>query len=186
MKTDKFGSWQGVDSENKHAYDPKLCDALVNFFTENKCSTLIDVGCGKGDYVKELVKENIKAVGFDGNKETPLLSNNKCKVFDFSKDCEALGVYDWVLSLEVGEHLPPCYENIFINNLHKLNKKGIVLSWAVEGQKGFGHFNCRNNDYIKNKFISMGYENIIEQEEKLRNSSTKPWFKNTIMVFRKK
>ena len=38
------------------------------------------------------------------------------------------------MSLEVGEHLPQEFENIFIHNLHNNNKSGILLSWAIKGQ----------------------------------------------------
>lgn len=185
MEIDEFGCWQGREFESKHVYDSELCEGLITFFRKQKCKTLIDIGCGKGDYVKKFLENNIQAVGFDGNCETKTLSNNKCKTFDFSNDAICLGSYDWVLSLEVGEHIPRKYEEIFIQNLHKLNKKGAVVSWAVEGQSGLGHFNCRNNDYIKNKFTNMGYINKIQEEEALRASSTKPWFNNTIMVFEK-
>jgi hypothetical protein len=92
-----------------------------------------------------------------------------------------------VLSLEVAEHLPVQYEDIFINNLDKLNKKGIVLSWALEGQGGDGHVNEKNNNYVKEKFKKLGYLNDVNAENKLRNATTNAWwFKKTIMVFRKK
>jgi FkbM family methyltransferase len=90
------------------------------------------------------------------------------------------------MSLEVGEHLPAHFEDIFIQNLHNNNKYGIVLSWAVKGQGGHGHFNEQNNDYIKSKIGALGYIIDIENENKLRQDSTLHWFKNTIMVFRKK
>jgi hypothetical protein len=89
------------------------------------------------------------------------------------------------MSLEVGEHLPEQFEDIFINNLHNNNKYGIVLSWAVKDQGGLGHYNEQDNEYIKTKFSNLGYTNDVEAENKLREDSTLWWFKNTIMVFRK-
>jgi len=89
------------------------------------------------------------------------------------------------MSLEVGEHLPPQFEDIFISNLHNNNTCGMVLSWAVKGQGGHGHFNEQNNDYIKSKICKLGYANDVKSENKLRRDSTLGWFKNTIMVFRK-
>ena len=93
--------------------------------------------------------------------------------------------FDWVMSLEVGEHLPCEFEDNFINNLHNNNESGIILSWAIKGQGGHGHFNEQNNNYIKSKICKLGYINDIEAEEKLRKQSHLWWFKNTIMVFRK-
>ena len=89
------------------------------------------------------------------------------------------------MSLEVGEHLPQQFEDIFIHNLHNNNKYGILLSWAIKGQGGYGHCNEQDNDYIKSKICELGYTNDFESENKLRNDSSLYWFKNTIMVFRK-
>ena len=92
-----------------------------------------------------------------------------------------------MLCLEVAEHIPKKYEKIIINNLDKNNKKGIILSWAVEGQTSFApeHVNERNNDYVKNILKNLGYTNDLDLENQLRNSAKLDWFKNTIMVFRK-
>jgi hypothetical protein len=48
----------------------------------------------------------------------------------------------------VAEHIPPEYESIFIENLISCNRKGIILSWAIPGQGGHGHFNEKPNDYV--------------------------------------
>ena len=85
--------------------------------------------------------------------------------------------YDWVISLEVGEHIPKEYENIFIENLHKNNIRGIVLSWAIKGQGGDGHVNEQDNYYIKNIFQDLCYENDLEAENTLRELSEHAWFK---------
>jgi cyclopropane fatty-acyl-phospholipid synthase-like methyltransferase len=138
-----------------------------------------------GDYVKTFLANGLNASGFDGNPNTPELTDNLCKVLDLSIPKQFEEKFDWVMSLEVGEHLPPQFEDIFINNLHNNNNYGIVLSWAIKGQGGHGHFNEQNNDYIKSKICKLGYLNDIKSEDKLREDSTLSWFKNTIMVFRK-
>jgi len=139
-----------------------------------------------GDYVQHFKKNNLNAVGYDGNPHTPSLTNNTCKILDFSEPVKFDTPFSWVLSLEVGEHLPKKFEDVFINNLHNNNEKGIVLSWALKGQGGHGHYNEQNNDYIKSKICDLGYLNDIQAEEKLRKNSKLWWFKNTIMVFKKK
>lgn len=179
------GYWQGLEASCQHIHDPSLGAGLITFFKTENAKSLVDFGCGMGNYVKTFQENNINAAGFDGNPNTPELTNNLCKVLDLSIPQNFDEPFDWVMSLEVGEHLPQQFESIFIENLHNNNEHGIVLSWAIKGQGGHGHFNEQNNDYIKSKICGLGYMNDIETENELRNKSTLPWFKNTIMVFRK-
>jgi len=50
--------------------------------------------------------------------------------------------------LEVAEHIPKHLEERFTQTVHRHVKIGgyLMLSWAVEGQGGLGHVNCRNNE----------------------------------------
>jgi cyclopropane fatty-acyl-phospholipid synthase-like methyltransferase len=185
MSIHKNGYWESDDVSCEHYYDPRLANTLINFFKQENVKSIVDFGCGMGDYVKIFKQHNINAIGFDGNPNTPKLTNNLCEVLDLSVPKQFDEPFDWVMSLEVGEHLPKEFEDIFIHNLHNNNKYGIILSWAVKGQGGKGHFNEQNNDYIKSKVCELGYINDIEYENKMRKSSTLAWFKNTIMVFRK-
>lgn len=182
---EESGIWDLSDNvELHHAHDKGLEEELLNFFIK-KNESVVDLGCGLGNYVKALKNNNIEVMGYDGNPNTKILTNNMCDIIDLSKKFKLDKYYDWVMSLEVGEHLPKKYEDIFINNLHNNNKLGIILSWASIGQGGEGHVNEQNEDYIKSKFINLGYINDIETETKFRNASKLSWFKNTIMVFRK-
>lgn len=94
-----------------------------------------------------------------------------------------LPVFDFVLSLEVGEHIPPEKESIFLDNLAGHALYGIILSWAIPGQDGSGHVNLHENDYIVGEMKKRGFEINWELSDMLRETSWWPWFKNTIMVF---
>ena len=97
----------------------------------------------------DFIDNKINAHGYDGNPNTPELTNNICKILDLSIPTKFDEPFSWVMSLEVGEHLPSKFEDIFINNLHNNNVDGILLSWALKGQGGDGHVNEQNNDYIE-------------------------------------
>ena len=185
MSIHKNGYWEGLEANSQHCYDINLGHSLIKFFLNENITSVVDFGCGMGNYVKIFQQNNINAIGFDGNPNTPELTNNLCQILDLSIPKKFSEPFDWVLSLEVGEHLPKEFEDIFINNLHNNNKYGIILSWAIKNQGGHGHFNEQNNDYIKSKICNLGYINDIASETKLRNDSKLFWFKNTIMVFRK-
>ena len=185
MSVSKNGYWNGVEAVNQHCFDASLCVGLEEFFRKEDAKSVVDLGCGMGSYVKTLRGKGIAIDGFDGNPATPQLSGGACGILDLSVLHKFEKPYDWVMSLEVGEHLPKEFEDVFVDNLHANNVKGIVLSWAVKGQGGCGHVNEQNNDYIKEKVCSLGYLNDVCAENKLRRASSLWWFKNTIMVFRR-
>jgi hypothetical protein len=148
-------------------------------------NSVLELGAGTGTYAKELKAKGVFISCYDGNPKTQELSEGRCGVIDLSQPIN-LCKHDWVMSLEVGEHIPREYEDIFINNLDSGNKMGIVLSWAVEGQGGTSHVNNQNNSYIRTKFSVKGYTSDFEAENTLRGMASLVWFKNTIMVFRRK
>ena len=177
------GIWQNNSFEG-HGYDTFLSNALVHILKKNNISEVYDFGCGHGLYTRNLLVNKINCQGYDGNPYTQQLTDNLCNVLDLSKPFD-MPKKEYVITLEVGEHIPKINEDIFIGNVHNHNTKGVILSWAVVGQGGDGHVNCQNNDYIKQKFHDLGYKNDIEEEQFLRINSSFSWFKNTIMVFKK-
>jgi hypothetical protein len=180
------GFWCGLEAKQQHRFDANLADALLNFFLQEKATSIVDFGCGEGKYIQTFSNHNFYCEAYDGNPQTPILSNQIGKVLDLSIPMDLNRQFDWVLSLEVGEHIPKEFETIFIENLIRHSSVGIILSWAVKGQGGYGHFNEQDNEYIKKKMASYGLINDLEAEKEIRNESTLRWFKNTIMVFRKK
>ena len=170
--------------DSEHVTDWRLAEAIVNFLRKENATTLVDFGCGDGDYVNYFLKQGISAVGYDGNPVTEMVSGGTCFVLDLSRAVDLDHQFDWVMSLEVGEHLPKIYETIFIENLVRHTKNGLILSWAIKGQGGTGHFNEQNNDYVKEIFAKLGWINDIEAENQLREQAAVHWFKNTVMVFR--
>ena len=76
---------------------------------------------------------------------------------------------------------------MFLHNLHNMNTKGIVLSWANPLQLGYGHVNCHTRKYISNLFISSGiYYEDFDAELKLQQAASYDYFKYSIFVFIRK
>lgn len=199
-RIDDHGFWHGEGADQQHAYDPGLGAGLVGFF-ENEAFdtvgagassaksgvTVVDFGCGRGEYIKNLNKnaKNVTATGIDGNPSTPELTDGAGKVADLATKLDLGEARDWVMSIEVAEHLPPAFEASFLDNIHRHNKAGVVLSWAVPGQGGHGHFNEQPNEYVREKFRKMGYISDKGSEESLRNAAHFAYLKQTLMVFRR-
>jgi len=177
------GSWHR-NNLNGHVYDSGLCNAIADYLKDSDAESVYDLGCGHGEYTRSLVDKGFYCSGYDGNPYTPNITSGLCEVLDLSEEHD-LEVRDYVLCLEVGEHVPQQFESTLINNIHNSNSKGVVLSWAVEGQPGEGHVNCKNNDYVENIFLKLGYTQNKNAQEALREASSLWWFKNTIMVFEK-
>ena len=107
---------------------------------------MVDFGCGKCDYIMNIKKAGFDAEGYDGNPFTPEITQGFAKSLDLTAEQDLGRKFDWVQSLEVGEHIPPAKTDMYVKNLVKHASKGIVLSWAIVGQGGFAHINNKNND----------------------------------------
>jgi|WetSurSiteA1Bulk_404760.scaffolds.fasta_scaffold14348_2 hypothetical protein len=176
------GYWLSEKETNVHVFDEPLAETICSLYP---VKTAVDIGCGNGKYTKYFNEQKIKCVGYDGSPLTPDITGGLCAVKDFSV-LQNIGNFDLVVSLEVGEHIPRKYEPIFINNICRASHKYIVLSWAVEGQPGVGHVNCRNNDYVILKMSDQGFRLNRVNTMWLRECSTLPWFANTILAFEKR
>lgn len=178
------GEWltPGIGS---HWHDQSLETALSRFCQSNGISSAIDLGCGLGQYAKRLAADGVHCDAFDGNPLTASLTDGFAKVADLSERFDAGRTYDAVISLEVGEHIPAEYEAVFLDNVCRHASQWVVLSWAVVGQAGDGHVNCRNNDYVISKMLEAGFALVEDATLRLREESSLRWFKNTLMVFRR-
>ena len=185
MKINKRGFWENETTIGHHN-DIPLCHVLVNFLKNSKIKTLLDLGCGPAFYVSNIAEEGISCEAYDGNPNTPELTNGLGQVKDLSVDFDLGKKYDFVLSLEVGEHIPQEFEDIFINNVLKHSSKYVLLSWAIPRQGGDGHFNEQPNNYIINKITALGFEYDKELSQEFRKNAKAHWFKNTLMLFKKK
>lgn len=102
-----------------------------------------------------------------------------------------MGVADWVLSLEVAEHIPPSFEEMFLRNVVAHASKGVVISWAIPGQGGTGHVNVRSHEYVEQRFAKLGWVHDDRASSHLRAvavsvpASGFHYFNNTMHVFRR-
>ena len=176
------GYWKSELAEN-HESSYELAKWLSEFLPKNKL--IHDFGCGRGNYLKFLKECNFeKLIGYEG--EIP-----KNKIFDniITQDltnefCVEKGN---VICLEVGEHIPKQYQDVFLNNICNACDDKLILSWAIRGQTGLSHVNCLNYDEIKPLIENKNFK-LLEQEtlnvRKLIGYDC-DWFKNTLYIFQK-
>jgi 2-polyprenyl-3-methyl-5-hydroxy-6-metoxy-1,4-benzoquinol methylase len=178
------GYWEDNTISN-HKHDSILNEELLKYFKEIGVKSILDLGCGPGDYSKNFIDNGFECDCFDGNPNTAELSKGLCGILDLSEPVYLNKTYDCVLSLEVGEHIPTEYESIFINNVVRHSKDLIILSWATIGQGGHGHFNEKPNEYIESVFYEYNFKRDFSVENRLRLMTEWWWFRNTVMVFKK-
>ncbi|EFJ51442.1 hypothetical protein VOLCADRAFT_87747 [Volvox carteri f. nagariensis] len=167
--------------------DSKLCTALGGLFLAQRVA---DFGAGLGQYGRclgSIVRQYVPYDGAEGVEPVWLGTT-----------------YDWVMSLEVGEHVPSEHEDAFLSNLLRHATRGVVLSWAVPGQGGHHHVNERPNAYIVERvsdlsglgsskgsggaggFGAAGRRRFVfnaSASAALRTASSFSWFRSTLMVF---
>lgn len=178
-KDNTSGYW--TDEQRKtHITNDDLVNYLIKYYKEHGVSDVLDLGCGNCTIVSELNKNDIDATGVDQNNLIP----NSVK-HDLTKSY--YNPKDYVQTFEVGEHIPKEYESIFIDNITTNAKKGIIMSWAVEGQGGDGHINERPVSYIQEAIEKKGFQLNEEKTKELRNSINPHvdflYFRHNLMVF---
>lgn len=178
------GIW--TDDESKyHINSKQLSEHLQHIL--NTEEIIFDFGCGTGFYLHALKDIGFKKlIGIDGSYLTKTVHPN-IFIYDLSKKLNLWNKKGQVISFEVGEHIPEEYEQIFIDNLTNHCDSRLILSWAIPGQGGIGHVNCKSNEYICNEITRRGFSLNIPLTFEIRQGdySNTPWFYNTLQVFDK-
>jgi len=133
-------------------------------------------------YLKNLNQVCVQVNGCDGNPFTSELTEGLGFQADLSLPHQFKKV-DWVISFEVGEHLPKEYESTFIDNLCTHANKGIIMSWAFPGQPGEGHINCQSSEYIISQLYKRGFLVDYIESNNIRSLSDTWWFQANLLVF---
>ena len=124
----KTGAWL-LDEKSTYFLDRGLADGLSAFF--GRQTSVIELGAGMGCYSTSLLASGVKVHPFDGAPNVAEVTHGLVTTHDLSQPLKRAPA-DWVLCLEVAEHIPQRYEEAFLTNLDALNCKGLVISWASE------------------------------------------------------
>lgn len=164
-----------------------IVEVLMGLISTENVTSISDYGAGVGQYGAELKTQMPQLVyyGYDGAGDVEAYTSGFLQWFDLTQPLNN-PVTDWVLSLEVGEHIPSKYEGMFIRNLHRHNCRGVILSWGILGQRGHDHINNHSNDYVSAVFVELGYmrDSVLETLMR-REEGNHRWFQKSVMVFRR-
>jgi hypothetical protein len=141
--------------------------------------TLLDVGCGQGEWVDAFREKGVDAWGVDiAAPDHPNLARH-----DLTEPLNLGRDFDVVLCLETGEHLPEDAAETLVDTIVR-HADTVVFGAAVVGQEGIGHINCQPHEYWHAKFAARGYETHDELRPHLfGDERVSPWYRNNIFVY---
>jgi len=174
------GAWV-LPEDYVYLFDESLAFALLNFL-KNKSVT--EFGAGKGLYTSFLRNRGVVVNAYDGVRDIDSITDSQVSFADLTERLD-LAISDWVLCLEVAVHVPTKFEETLLDNLHRHNHQGVIISWADPTQPGVGHVNGRTYEYVQAVFEHMRYVHDANATSTLRTAATLPWFKKNVAVFRK-
>mmetsp|Transcript_8306 Transcript_8306/g.14062 ORF Transcript_8306/g.14062 Transcript_8306/m.14062 type:complete len:333 (-) Transcript_8306:76-1074(-) len=159
-----------------------------------KGMNVVDLGAGLGHYGKIFREEGspVKSwVGFDGAMNVESATDGLVRFMDLTQphpaDERPCVKGDWVLSLEVAEHIPPQFTDHYIRNLRCSCTVGAVVSWAVPAQTGgLGHVNCKEEKDAIAAMERWGFVVDRDASDAAQAAAGMSHFKRNTLVYRVK
>ena len=156
----------------------KLNTGLAEGLSQIIPSTFVDVGAGIGRYVEYLLERGIAGYGIDGIERIGEMSVGRVVEGDVSVPLNPHLAYPSMhtaFSFEVGEHVPPERSDNFIDNLCRLGKSQVIISWAIPGQRGESHINCRDPEWVCRQFLDRKWKPLPDHTKLLRERAGRGW-----------
>jgi SAM-dependent methyltransferase len=160
---------------------PKLYEYYFDILKDMKFNSLLDIGCGKGDFLKELKSRyNVEVLGIDkSSKMVEFAKNNSvnakvAEIFDIDKKFDiATAVFDMLNYLEPKEFIS------FFKHLKKITKYFIFDLNTLYGLSELAVGAYINEDDKRFLAIDSYYENGIHESEFILFEKDKNCYKKT-------
>jgi SAM-dependent methyltransferase len=140
---------------------------------------VVDVGCGRGAWLREMNALGVKILGLDGDYLKPSMLRFPPEYFrptDLSSKFEIPpDRYDLAICLETAEHLPPANSRHLVRQLTQAAPQ-VLFSAAPPGQAGGGHINCQPLSYWRRIFEEFGFRMLDPFRPRLRDDRRVAWW----------
>lgn len=163
---------------------------LPVLFEIYKPSSILDVGCGLGNWIEVAKKiSGAEIKGVDGDyvdRRLLKIEENEFVECDLTKPFDLNKKFDLAICLEVAEHLPEASAEGFIKSITN-HSDVIMFSAALPGQGGQHHINEQWPSYWQDHFNNCGFEMMDFFRFKIwNNPKIEYWYKqNLFLVVRK-
>lgn len=149
--------------------------------------SIIDLGCGSGNWLSVFKKYGCKVTGVDGgehiSKNVLMISEEEFIQHDFRYKFKNDKKYTIAMSLEVAEHIPQSESDNFVKTLTKLSDI-VLFSAAIPYQRGANHVNEQFPSYWINKFRKCEFEVVDCIRDKIwDNRNVRGFYAQNIFLF---
>ncbi len=134
----------------------KLIDAVIR---EYRPSSVLDLGCGSGAALDHFVERGVTdAWGVEGSSAAIGLSARpeRIRLHDLRRPLDLGRRFDLIYSYEFLEHVAPAHVETLVDTFARHSDR-IVMTAAVPGQGGYGHFNEQPPEYWIDLFGRRGF-----------------------------
>lgn len=145
---------------------------------------VVDCGASVGKYVAALRMAGYFAVGVDATPNVGELSGGLVSYADLSRPLVWEDPADWAMSIEVGEHIPAEYAATYLDNVAAAARRGLIVSWAVPGQRGRDHINCREPDWVAAQLAYRGWPVDVPATTRARDLAGRGWNRKLLVLTR--
>lgn len=173
--------------EKHDQFSYHLSKAFVNFLPANK--SVIDFGCGKGEYLDVLQRYKMKCFGYDGCVGVNEVSKFKgIKKLELHKKWVAKKgspkPKGSVICIDVIEHIPENNEKTVLKNITDCCDGRLVIQWSANEDSE----NPKKSIHILPTIEGLGFEFNLNMTEKFRNEAGAniDRYRRTIYVFDRK
>jgi len=182
QRVESSGAWL-LPPNFMYKFDQSFANAVLGRVISG---SVLELGAGLGCYTNYFHDSGkLSSIsGYEGAANVEAMSKGFIKQADLTQKKD-FGNYsfDWVVCMEVAEHIPPDFQHTFLLNIVSPARKGVLLSWGIPGQNGIGHVNTRSNEYVIDIMKQLGFDFDEEKSNYLRSEAQSKWFKESTMVF---
>lgn len=184
LKGTEYDQRSHANVDDRHRAATAVFDVLFPHFAHD---SFLEIGCGHGAWLEVALQKGATDIrGIDGpwtDLNLLRISPDLFQVHDFTKPLDLKRKFAVVLSLEVGEHLPPESADTFVESIVRHGDL-IVFGAAIPWQGGFQHHNERWQSYWAEKFAKYGYTAFDLIRPRIWNApGVPPFYKQNTLVY---